>query len=266
MQSRMGSLYNLARKPAEGKRPRASAPRPPPRPPLTAQQSLLRNQHAGKGKGLLVVALEPLVHHLRAGPDCRLRGSLGRGCRWGGGPPAVLTTSWLPSVRELRPLTGTARALLRGLRLASPNLEPPTSPWSNTRACGYSTACRLPWPGRVSSGWTLSPSERSPLVGPSESVLGSLPLRFPCSTARAPASAGAWSMGTARAELWESAPWLHVATWIRCSMPPGPDLRFHPFAPCLYRVMSLLLPHRKASRAPGVSQPRGHASWSKSEP
>lgn len=38
-------------------------PRPGPR-PLTTQQSFLRDQHAGEGKGLLVVALEPLVHHL----------------------------------------------------------------------------------------------------------------------------------------------------------------------------------------------------------
>ena len=37
--------------------------------PLTTQQPLLSNQHAGEGKGLLVVALEPLIHYLREAKD-----------------------------------------------------------------------------------------------------------------------------------------------------------------------------------------------------
>lgn len=37
--------------------------------PLTTQQPLLSDQHAGEGKGLLIVALEPLVHHLQEAKD-----------------------------------------------------------------------------------------------------------------------------------------------------------------------------------------------------
>lgn len=49
--------------------------------PLTAQQPLLSDQHAGEGEGLLVIALEPLVHHLREAEGSSQHSAVG----WGGG-------------------------------------------------------------------------------------------------------------------------------------------------------------------------------------
>lgn len=56
--------------------------------PLTTQQPLLSDQHAGESKGLLVVALEPLVHHLQEAKGSGQPGQhpvLGSQVRGGGG-------------------------------------------------------------------------------------------------------------------------------------------------------------------------------------
>lgn len=42
--------------------------------PLTTQQSFLCDEHAGKGEGLLIIALEPLIHHLWQDQVVGLRG------------------------------------------------------------------------------------------------------------------------------------------------------------------------------------------------
>lgn len=119
-----------------------------------------------------------------------------------GGPTAVFTTSQIPSVQEAVTLKGHS---------------PAPAPGSETQVykAGTSFLSLVQHIVHVAIKLTagsqgtavcpvagLCPSELSPLEGPQESVLGSLPLtRFPCSTIRAPGSAGAWYMHTARAKL-----------------------------------------------------------------
>ena len=98
---------------------------------LTAQQTLLRNQHAGEGEGLLVVALEPLVHHLQTGPTPKaLEGS--RPGEVGARPTAVGPTSQMPLVQGAVTSTDAAWPHVRDGILTCKNLALSPSPRSNT--------------------------------------------------------------------------------------------------------------------------------------
>lgn len=108
-----------------------TSPSHPAAAPLTTQQPLLRDQHAGEGEGLLVVALEPLVHHLQAGPRPPALGGA-RAVHGGGrGAHSCVGNFRQPQSRWLRPSTDIAWPLLWGLRLMSTDLELSTSPWGN---------------------------------------------------------------------------------------------------------------------------------------
>lgn len=117
-----GTFPHLDRKLAEGKGPHLSSAACP---PLTTQQSFLRDQHAGEGKGLLVIALEPLVHHLQAGP--RPTGS-GRGLGKRGGGAGAHSPFAAPQT-TLANRQGPAPHL--GSHSPSTNLELSNFPWSN---------------------------------------------------------------------------------------------------------------------------------------
>lgn len=203
----------------------SSAPQPPSAcPPLTAQQSLLCNQHAGKGKGLLIVALEPLVHHLRAGPDCRLQEALGQVCGWGGGPTAVFTTSRMPSIQEDVTLNGHSLAPAPGSETHVYNLELSTFPWSNTLCTWLLNCPPAPAAQRMSCGWTLCPSEQRPVWVRRSRFWGPYLSVSPAQPPERPPLQGPDLCPRPDLHWRESAQWVHVTTWIWRSVPPGPDL------------------------------------------
>lgn len=68
--------------------------------PLTTQQPFLGDEHAGKGEGLLVVALEPFIHHLW---QDRVMGLGSGGGGWGQGNLPEDFVPWVCKLRLLCP-------------------------------------------------------------------------------------------------------------------------------------------------------------------
>ena len=119
------------------------------RPALTAQQPLLCNQHPGEGKGLLIVALEPLVHHLQTGPTRKALEGPGP-FRGGGVATAVPATSQVHQGQD--PHRNVARPHICDWILRAKTLELSTSPGPTRSAPGIETVCQPPPHGSVPTG------------------------------------------------------------------------------------------------------------------